>query len=61
MTVGMEGLGAAASAVAVIQITEDICRLCPKYYMAVKGAKQSIQCLRDEVPSLQYVLGDVQT
>ena len=52
----MDGLSAAASIIAVIQISTQIFGVCQKYYMSVKGARKDIQLLRDEITSLQDVL-----
>ena len=38
----MDGLSAAASIIAVIQISEDVALLCSKYLKAVKNAKKLI-------------------
>jgi ankyrin repeat domain-containing protein 50 len=55
----MDGLGAAASVIAVIQISGKIFDLCWTYYSEVKDARKDIRRLRDEVKSLQDVLTNV--
>lgn len=55
----MDGLSAAASVVAVIQISGHVFDLCRTYYSEVKEARKDIQRLRDEVTSLQDVLTNV--
>jgi hypothetical protein len=52
----MDGLSAAASIIAVIQISSEIFDLCRTYYLNVKEARQDIDRLRNEVASLQDVL-----
>jgi hypothetical protein len=55
----MEVLGAAASVIAVIQISAEVFDICRKYYIEVKDARKDIQKLRDEMTSLQDVLVNV--
>ena len=55
----MDPLGAAASVIAVIQISAKVFDICRKYYMEVKDARKDIQALRDEMISLQDVLINV--
>ena len=55
----MESLGAAASVIAVIQISAKIFDLCQTYYLGVKDARKDIRRLRDEVTSLHDVLAYV--
>lgn len=55
----MDGLSAAASVIAVIQIAEDVCSKLQQYMWAVKDAKKDIERLRDEVLSLHNVLEKV--
>ena len=56
----MDGLSAAASVIAVIQISEDVVSLCSQYLNAVKNAKSDIVRLRDELTSLNSVLEGAQ-
>jgi hypothetical protein len=55
----MDGISAAASIIAVIQISEQIISLCRTYYSEVRDAKKNIQRLREEMTSLQTVLTKV--
>ena len=55
----MDGLSAAASVIAVIQISGHVFDLCRTYYFEVRNARKDIQRLRDEVTSLQDVLTNV--
>lgn len=55
----MEPLGAAASVIAVVEITGKVFKLCETYYSEVKGARKNIQSLRNEVISLRDVLENV--
>jgi hypothetical protein len=55
----MDGLGAAASAIAVIQISGKVFDLCWTYYSEVNDGRKDIGRLRDEVKSLQDVLTNV--
>ncbi|KAI9765534.1 MAG: hypothetical protein M1840_007360 [Geoglossum simile] len=55
----MDGLSAAASVIAVINISGQVFDLCRKYYLEVKDARKDIQRLRDDVTSLQDVLTNV--
>lgn len=55
----MDGLSAAASVIAVVQISEKVFNLCRMYYLEVKKARKDIKRLRDEVTSLQDVLTNV--
>jgi ankyrin repeat domain-containing protein 50 len=52
----MDGLSAAASAIAVIQISFQIFDFCMTYYLNVKDARNDIQRLRNEIISLQDIL-----
>ncbi|KAF4631092.1 hypothetical protein G7Y89_g7033 [Cudoniella acicularis] len=56
----MDGLSAAASVIAVVQISTQIFELCQEYYSEVKDARKDIQRLRNEVTSLQDVLTNVE-
>lgn len=58
-SLSMEVLGAAASVIAVIQISAEVFDICRKYYIEVKDARKDIQKLRDEMTSLQDVLVNV--
>ena len=49
----MDGLSAAASVVALIQISGQIFTLCQDYFSSVKNAREDIRRLRDEVMFLQ--------
>lgn len=55
----MDGLSAAASVIAVIQISAQLFDLCRTYYLNVKDARKDIQRLRNEINSLQDVLVNV--
>ena len=52
----MDGLSAAASVIAVIQISESVASLCSQYFTAVKNAKPDIERLQGELSSLKTVL-----
>lgn len=52
----MDGLSATASVATLIQISGQVFDLCRTYYVEVKEARKDIQCLRDEMTSLQDVL-----
>ena len=52
----MDGLSAAASVIAVIQISSQVFDLCRTYYINVKEARKDIQRLRTEITALQDVL-----
>jgi hypothetical protein len=56
----MDGLSAAASVIAIIQISEDVLLLCSQYLKAVKNAKSDIVRLQDELSSLKLVLEGAQ-
>lgn len=55
----MDGLSAAASVVAVIQISAQVFDLCRTYYLNVKDARKDIERLRNEITSLQDILVNV--
>jgi hypothetical protein len=55
----MDGISAAASIIAVIQISGQVIDLCRTYYSEVRDAKTDIQRLREEITSLQTVLTKV--
>ena len=52
----MEGLGLAASIVAVLQITNSVVSLCHDYSAAVQGASWELPQIRAEVENLRNVL-----
>ena len=55
----MDGLSAAASVIAAIQVSSQVFDLCRTYYLEVKDARTDIQRLRDEMTALQDVLTSV--
>jgi hypothetical protein len=55
----MDGLSAAASVIAVVQITSQIFDLCRTYYINVRDARRDVERLRTEIISLQDVLANV--
>jgi len=55
----MEGLGAAASVIAVIDMSAKVASLCFQYSVAVKDAKEDIERLEREVKSIKSILEDV--
>jgi hypothetical protein len=55
----MDGLSAAASVIAVIQISAQVFDLCRTYYLIVKDARKDIQRLQNEISSLQDILVNV--
>lgn len=55
----MDGLSAAASVIAVVQIAEVVCSKLQQYIWAVKDAKKDIERLRDEILTLHDVLEKV--
>ena len=52
----MEGVGAAASVIAVIQLTQEVYKLCQSYVLSVKNARRDIDLLCKEVMDLHDVL-----
>ena len=56
----MDGVSAAASVIAIIQISEDVVSLCSQYLKAVKNAKSDIVRLQGELNSLKRVLEGAQ-
>lgn len=52
----MEGLGAAASVIAVVDMSAKVASLCTDYFKAVKNARSDIECLQSELASLTIVL-----
>ena len=57
----MDGLSAAASVIAVVQLTEEVIRLCYHYAITAKSARREICALASEVQTLQSVLEDLDT
>lgn len=55
----MDGLSTAASIIAVVQLTEEVIKICYGYAMTAKDARRDIRALADELESLQDVLGDI--
>jgi len=55
----MDGISAAASIIAVIQISGQVINLCQTYYSEVRDAKMDIRRLSEEITSLQAVLTKV--
>ena len=55
----MDGISAAASVIAVIEISGQVYSLCSKYYLEVKDARKDIKSLREELASLDEVLTKV--
>jgi hypothetical protein len=56
----MDGLSAAASVIAVTQISQSVASLCSQYFTAVKNAKPDIGRLQGEVGRLNTVLEGAQ-
>jgi hypothetical protein len=56
----MEGLGAAANVIAVVDLCAKVASFCYQYSLAVKHAKNDITRLQGELKSLRDVLGEVQ-
>ena len=56
----MEGLGAAANVIAVVDLCAKVASFCYQYSLAVKDAKNDITRLQGEVKSLRDMLGEVQ-
>lgn len=55
----MEGLGVAASVIAVVELSAKIASLCFQYSLAVKDAKADIERLGGEINSVADLLRDV--
>ena|SRR5271154_5187181 len=55
----MDPLSAAASVIAVVQISAQVFSLCQTYYVEAKSAREDICRLRDEVTSLIDVLANI--
>ncbi|GAB1320797.1 NACHT domain-containing protein [Madurella fahalii] len=56
----MDGLSAAASVIAVVQLLDRIVTLCYQYGKAVKNARSDIERLSGELDSLKTILGDTE-
>lgn len=56
----MEGLGGAASIIAIIDLSAKVASLCYRYSVDVKDAKVDIERLQREVNRIKNVLKDVQ-
>lgn len=56
----MDGVSAAASVIAVVQLTEEVIKICYGYAVTAKDARRDIRALADELESLQDILGDIQ-
>ena len=56
----MEGLGVAASVVAVVDLSAEVAKLCIQYSLEVKDAKSDISRLYNEARNLEKVMKDVQ-
>ena len=52
----MDGLSAAASLIAVIQISAQVFSLCQEYYIGVKQSRDEIRCLSNEVLAIHEIL-----
>jgi hypothetical protein len=52
----MDGLSAAASVIAVLQISESVVSACRHYYKTVKGARKEIQMVITMVNDLKSTL-----
>ncbi|KAM0550669.1 hypothetical protein ACHAPJ_008732 [Fusarium lateritium] len=55
----MEGLGAAASVIAVVDISTKILKICSQYAKEVKEARDEIKRIREEVADLQRLATEV--
>ena len=55
----MEGLGAATSVIAVLDLSAKVASLLVQYSRAVKDAPNNITRLQSEIKSLKNILGDV--
>jgi hypothetical protein len=56
----MDGLGVAASAIAVVELSAKIALLCVQYSLAVKHAEADIERLRGEVNTVTDLLRGVE-
>lgn len=57
----MDGLSAAASVIAVVDIALKLGETCQRYYMGVKNARRDIQRVRNSLESLTDILQNIQT
>jgi hypothetical protein len=55
----MDGIGAASSVIAVVELSSKVVSLCSQYYRAVKKAKQDIMRLQGVVENLSIIFKDV--
>ena len=55
----MDGLSAAASVIAVIDISAKVASLCFQYLDAVKNAKEDIKRLQKKVDNIRNILGEL--
>src|SRR5271155_812474 len=55
----MEGLGAAASVIAIVQIAAEVAKLCGGYLHDVQHARQDIERMKAKVSALHDVLGQL--
>ena len=55
----MDGVSAAASVIAALQISGQVYSLCRTYFLGVKEARRDIQRLQEELSSLDKVLSKV--
>ena len=56
----MEGLGAAASTIAVVELAAKVASLCLEYSFAVKNAKSDIERLRQYTDTLKATVEGAQ-
>lgn len=56
----MEGLGAAASVIAVVELTAKVASLCLEYSSAIKNARSDIERLRQHTNSLKITFDGAQ-
>ena len=56
----MDGLSAAASIAAIVDISAKIASLCFQYSVAVKDAKKDIDCLQRTVTDIKNILEEVE-
>jgi hypothetical protein len=55
----MEGIGAAASVIAVVQIAAEVAKLCARYIRDVQHAREDIRGLQSKAVALEDVLGQI--
>lgn len=55
----MDGLWGAASVVAIIDISAKVTALCFRYSIAVKDAKNDIECINKKVDGVKHVLESI--